>query len=199
MEGEMIQKKVKGTARALRILAQISFWVSIAAEGVAVVITVLMQLFPDTFAQWLGSTGNGSLNIDAGMLKYDAIAGLTGVQMLSIDKAFLSMIAISCLMAVFLLRQLIGMLREVEEGRPFSQTNAKRLAKMGILLFISSVLYPIGQGVMMNTMINAAGCYDLGVKFSPDTSMIFIGILLFILAGIFRYGSYLQDEYDATL
>ena len=29
--------------------------------------------------------------------------------------------------------------------------------------------------------------------------MIFIGILLFILAGIFKYGSYLQDEYDATL
>lgn len=199
MEHEMIQKKVKGAANVLRILAQIGFWVSIAFGALTAVAAILL-LFPDTFAyKLLGSIGNGSIRFSLGMLSYDASSHLTGEQMVAINRTAFLVIAISCLIGALFLRQLIGILREVERGRPFSQANARRLGKMGIIAIVSSVAYRIGVAAVLHSVMDIAGLNNINVNYSPDANMIFVGILLFILAGIFKYGSYLQDEYDATV
>ena len=197
MEQDM-QRKVKRGAKVVRILSQITFWSSLAAAGLAVIFGILLSAFPDTFARLLGSSDE-FLSIEMGILYYHAPASLSYLEVLKIHRMMAFVIGISCALGALFLRQLVGILREVENGRPFSPDNAKRLGKMGILVIVSSIVYRIGQAAALNTVIDLAGLNDLTVNFAPDMDMIFIGILLFILAGIFKYGSYLQDEFDATL
>lgn len=199
MEHEIIQKKVKKGAMILRIMAQVTLWAAIAAVGLIIIGGIFMKVFPDIFARWLlGAGGGGSLSINIGIVDYTP-SHLSVSEMIRIQEFYLFSIAIGCVMGVFFVRQLVGILREVENGKPFSPANAGRLGKMGILVIVTSVVYRIGQAAALSAMIDVAGLEDISVNYMPNTDMIFVGILLFILAGIFKYGSYLQEEYDATL
>ena len=193
-----IQRKVKKGANVLRILSQIMLWSSLVAAALAVIYGILLSIFPDTFARLLGAAG-GAASIEIGILYYHAPESLSYLDVLKVNQTMAFVIGLSCAMGALFLRQLVGILRDVEEGRPFSPDNARRLGKMGVLVIVISVVYRIGQAAALSTLIDMAGLNDFSVNFAPNTDMIFIGILLFILAGIFKYGGYLQDEYDATL
>jgi hypothetical protein len=197
MEHEIIQKKVKKGAMILRITAQVTLWVAIAAVGLIIIGGILMKVFPDIFARLLlGAGDGGSLNI--GIIDYTP-SHLSVSEIIRIQEFRLFSIAIGCVMGALFVHQLVGILREVENAKPFSPANAGRLGKMGILVIVTSVVYRIGQAAALSAMIDVAGLEDISVNYLPNTDMVFVGILLFILAGIFKYGSYLQDEYDATL
>ena len=47
-------------------------------------------------------------------------------------------------------------------------------------------------------MIDIANIPNVAAKFSFDMAG-FAGLLLIVLADIFKYGNHLQDEYDATI
>ena len=197
MEYEM-QRKVKKGAKILRILSQIALWCTIVATGLALIFGVMLSIFPETFARLMGSS-NEFMSIEVGILNYHVPSNLSYLEVLQIHQMMAFAIGISCALGALFLRQLVGILGEVENGRPFSPDNARRLGRMGILIIVSSIVYRIGQAAALSTVIHVAGLTDLSVNYTPDMDMIFIGILLFILAGIFKYGSYLQEEYDATL
>jgi hypothetical protein len=41
--------------------------------------------------------------------------------------------------------------------------------------------------------------FELGVSLSPNLQAVFMGIIILIVAYIFDYGSYLQEEHDMTV
>jgi len=60
------------------------------------------------------------------------------------------------------------------------------------------VRYPVPLSLPLS--LHALGLKEMmGVYYSINTTMIMTGLLMLILSGIFRYGAYLQEEYDATL
>jgi len=62
-----------------------------------------------------------------------------------------------------------------------------------------SVILKIAEGITAMAIIDSLEIKNVDVTFTVDGAMLLTGFLVLILAGIFRYGSYLQDEYDATL
>lgn len=199
MGHEMVVNRVKIGARILRILTQISFWAAITAGGLALIIGILLKAFPEAFSQGLlGVFGRGVVSGTMDMLTID-LSGLTFREILLVNETILFGFIVSCVMGALFLLQLAGLLRVVEKGRPFSPDCAKNLTAMGVIVIVSSVAAQIGKYVVLYTIMEITGLSDVSVNYFPDSNMILIGILLFILAGIFKYGSYLQDEYDATL
>ncbi len=78
------------------------------------------------------------------------------------------------------------------------QEIARRIASIGIVFLVGSLLVVSAQASTAN--VHALRLTDvMSVNYSANTTMLFSGLLLLILSSIFRYGSYLQDEYDATL
>ncbi|MCG8640293.1 MAG: hypothetical protein MI862_11170, partial [Desulfobacterales bacterium] len=77
--------------------------------------------------------------------------------------------------------------------------NAKRITVMGVIFLIGSLVYKAAGGVVAMAIINTYNLSNFKINFSPDIFMLFTGFMLLILAGIFQYGSFLQEEYDTTL
>lgn len=92
----------------------------------------------------------------------------------------------------------VRMLNRITSGQsPFCGSNIRSLRYIGwIMLFMGlmvKILYLLGIAYL-----GFGGRYR-GMSYLFDFSSAFTGGLLLVLARIFQYGSYLQEEYDTTL
>jgi flagellar basal body-associated protein FliL len=95
---------------------------------------------------------------------------------------------------------LSGVLKAIENGEPFQSNNARRISSIGIVFLVGSFFVGTAQASTADVIIHAMGLTEvLTVNYSANSIMIAAGLLMLILSGIFRYGSYLQEEYDVTL
>jgi len=196
MQNEM-KKRAREATRVLRILAQILFWLCVAGAGVCAAGGIVLLFVPGDFLQ--GMPG-GRLSIELGdMLVYRLHEGLSFQDMLPLYRVSSFVISVCFLAGVFFIHQMAQLLKAVEEGRPFTPDNAKRLTIMGLILIAFSIVYRIGMFLILQTTLNLAPIPEMDVTLSLDMNGIFVGVLVLVLAAIFRYGSYLQDEYDATV
>jgi hypothetical protein len=86
-------------------------------------------------------------------------------------------------------------------GNPFVLENSKRMRKIGLLIF-GGVLVEliagsvIGKLIMDNVLIRGV---TFSVKGSLNIGGIFFGLVILVLAEIFRQGALLKDEQDLTI
>jgi hypothetical protein len=85
------------------------------------------------------------------------------------------------------------------EDKPFEKENAKRISIVGIVLVFSSFLIPASEVFVARTLIDTLNIQNVNTNYSANIILILAGFLMFILSGIFKYGSYLQYEYDETV
>lgn len=95
-------------------------------------------------------------------------------------------------------------LKDSKDSKPFSDENVSRLFKLSYLIMVAGVVVPLLNSLFMNSLINnvtgsvfASEYADF--HYSLDLRVIFGGLLIYILANIFAYGSYLQEEVDGTV
>ena len=100
---------------------------------------------------------------------------------------------------VFLLRLLFGLLTDAKKQTPFSAGNVKRMFTMSYALIIGGIVLPIFLALVGWTFISASGFEGASVDYSLHGQYIATGVLIFILAKLFEYGAYLQDEVDMTV
>lgn len=191
-------KKYRKLAKLLRILAQVSYWASAAA---------VLFLLP--LAIYLSIRGGISLNYGIpenfrlvdGIIRYNlALGSVTPSLITEIVKQILFSIVVYSAVFGSILFYLCGVLKTVEYGVPFEQENARRISSIGIIFLVGSLFVGTAEASTANTIIHSLRLTDMmSVNYSANTTMIFSGLLMLILSGIFRYGSYLQEEYDATL
>jgi hypothetical protein len=193
-------EKYRKLAKLLRILAQVGYWVS------AIAVLFLLPL-----AIYLSIRGGISLNygipenfcLTDGVIRYNlalAAGTVTPSQMTAIVKQILFSIVVYYAVFGSILFFLSGVLKTVEDGAPFEGKNARRISSIGFIFMVGSLFVGTAQASTANTLIHALRLTDMmSVNYSANTIMIFSGLLMLILSGIFRYGSYLQEEYDATL
>lgn len=195
-------QKYRKLIKVLRVLSQAGCWLSAAA------VLVFLPL-----ATYLTMRGGGSLTyalpsgfrlgyID-GVISYNlalAAGVITPARMkVILIQLFFSMAVCSAVFgaALFYLSGVLGM---VEKGLPFDRSNARRIASIGFIFLLGSVMVGVAQASVANIIVHSLDLTDLvSVNYSANTTMLSAGLLLLILSGVFRYGSYLQEEYDATL
>lgn len=90
-------------------------------------------------------------------------------------------------------------MKNVSSNHPFNPVNVKYLQYMGIGYLVASLVLPIINSLFFTRVIDALELYEAGVNLSLNFQSIFMGLIILIVAYIFDYGSYLQDEHDMTV
>jgi hypothetical protein len=119
--------------------------------------------------------------------------------MKNIYLAIMIMSALIFVLMIPILKQLVLILKTVEEDKPFAKENAKRISTVGIVLMLSSFLIPAFEVFVARIMIDTLKIENISTNYSANIILILTGFMMFILSGIFKYGSYLQHEYDETV
>lgn len=96
-------------------------------------------------------------------------------------------------------KQVMEILKSVARDNPFDESNSGRLYRVGQILLIASVVVSAGRVVVYNQIIGMMKLSDVRTNFSVNVTLLLTGLLVLILAGVFKYGSYLKSEYDATV
>lgn len=204
MKNNLIAKRIKSTAHVLRIFTLICFWASLAAAVLTAGVAIVLQIFSNsnTFTasdyQKIPFLTSGS-SIDIGNTLRVNLSELPGADMIHVIIALMITVSICGFIMLPFFKQLSLMLKSTENGLPFAAENAKRLSVMGIAIIVMSVVYRIGEYITMQSVLKTINAQGMTAQLGIDTTGILMGVLLLILAGIFKYGSYLQEEYDTTL
>ncbi len=99
----------------------------------------------------------------------------------------------------FILHQVRKLLENVKE-EPFKNENSKILKLLSYGFFASSIIISTLGNIFGTVVANVvAPNLDIHLGFDINWQFVFIGVLIFILGYVFSYGSYLQEEHDATL
>lgn len=200
MDQRKSNQKIKKMARIVRIVFKITFWISVAAVVVLPLLLIGVQFLPEAYLM-SSQLHNGGLYLTLdGLLRYRISNDmLMDVSIKPVIDALLLMSAVVSIGLAILSRKMSQILSTVENDTPFEKENAKRLSSLGWLLIIGSFIYQLANAYVAMAMIDTFGIYNLDVVIGVDNAMIITGLILLILSGVFRYGSYLQDEYDSTL
>lgn len=93
-------------------------------------------------------------------------------------------------------KQIKSILKSVlDKHSPFIEKNALRLKKLAWTVIIYSL---IGK-LLVNLMVIIFVTNIMLVNFDINFTGVFVGVSLLIIANIFQYGAFLQEEYDTTL
>lgn len=190
-------ERFKRFAYVLRVFFNFLFWVSILAATI-----LLVGLIGLYFTDTVTLTGDtGSLSISYGPLGYEIAPEL----LIGVDaKPVLIAIALSALvvaiLAIPIFYQLTKILKTVEEEHPFALENANRLNIIGMILILAAFAKEATSYYVLAVTVGLIDIPNLTVNYSlVDTSTVITGFLVLLLASIFKYGSYLQEEHDSTV
>jgi len=117
---------------------------------------------------------------------------------------------ISFAVTIFIIVQLRGILKNVINGTPFSNNSINHISKLGYGIIVGGFLYNLIEFLteymwirmfeIEEVLMQATQIGEVKINLSPlDISSIVIGVFILLLAAIFKYGNYLQEEYDTTL
>lgn len=201
MKKDIDLNKVRRFAKSLRIVMNVFYWSAVVAILLAAISLLIINFLPKeylTAKHFLNS--NASFNFSFNGLQFspgNAIhenADFTHVIMSILGSVFIYGLALSVIF-----KQIRNILKTVETQTPFENDNTKRLTKIGAVLIIGSFLFNAINGLVTISIIKLFESDKYSFVFGPDLFILFTGLMIFILAGIFKYGTYLQNEYDTTL
>ena len=99
----------------------------------------------------------------------------------------------------YILIQLRNVIHGVMAATPFSEKNVLFLKRVAYTFLIACILLPLLNSWLFTTAVNTFEIYNATINFSVNFQSLFTGALVLILAYVFDYGSYLQDEHDMTV
>lgn len=102
-----------------------------------------------------------------------------------------------------------NILRPMKEGRPFDVSVSDGIRKLGYLVlaggvvrqtveFVTDRLF-LGDFELLRSLFKEGAVEGISYQFHFSLSFIFVAIILFLLARVFRYGEELQRQSDETL
>ncbi|MFW5838859.1 MAG: DUF2975 domain-containing protein [Bacillota bacterium] len=199
MEQSFDKKRFNAVMNITHIITKFGKWILIAAFGFATLSVligiVLMIINVDlgaievviTEANLAGAISDNLTEIDAILLLKQVLVfgGLAGM----VTMAFL----------VYVLHNLDLVLNNVKAQQPFVHNNAVRLFNLAYSFMIASIILPIFQFILRYQIMIENPSIDINAEYTIYTGYLFVGLLLYILAHIFAYGSHLQTSYDETV
>lgn len=191
---------LKKATKVLKVVFDISFWIVLVMGVINLLGSAAMLFIPNTsFILNSSQYGHFRLSIE-GMINFAINPSVNSY--ISLKPYFQ---AVSLIIFVFsviigaILYELRQILRTVINDKPFDKKNSKRLSIIAIVLVIGSIVVNIARIRMAMVVVDIMKIPNISINYNIDMSMLLYGFLILILAGIFKYGCYLQEEYDATL
>lgn len=116
------------------------------------------------------------------------------------------LLVLLCVMALsnlaflqFVMTYIRNILSDTIEKTPFSVKNVTRLKYVGYGYLVASVVLPSINNLFFWQLVHQLDLFEATINFSVHFQSVFMGIIILILAYIFDYGSYLQEDHDMTV
>lgn len=199
MSNKNEMQKIKRYSHILSKVMGVFYWVAVVAACGSLIAAVAIIFIPDSnFIIDNNGTGSFGLSLD-GLIRYDLTEAAQGISMKNVYITILIMSVLLLLLVAIVVKQLVHILKSVENDIPFIKENARRISTVGVVLVLSSVLIPAFEFIVARSMIDLLKIENISLNYSVNFYLILAGFLMFILSGIFKYGSFLQNEYDETV
>lgn len=168
-------------------------------SGIDAAISLPIYFVPDSDSYTLTSDiwGNGEITWASGQVEFES----TNVDSVGTAVEIVFWLLLLWVPIYIILTVMRRIFASMETGTPFIAANVTRIRWLGGLLIITAVFVQIVQariGELMLTKISSSGL-DIIYRFELDPSIIVIGLIIFSLAEVFRYGLELQSEADLTV
>jgi hypothetical protein len=199
MEKNSLEKMNQGAHVVAKVL-QVVFWLFIVIGGLLIIGGIVVHFTPDHYFV-ISDFYKGDLVFEIeGLFRYEFTNELGREVMLKpIILLVIPMILLNILFYLINFKLLRSILKTVIENRPFDEKNSKSLFIMSITFIAASFIFQIAGNIIFSKIFATIGIVGKGFTFTPDFTMLFTGILLAILSGVFKYGNYLQEEFDETV
>lgn len=191
----MIQKVIKFIFK----LGLILFFIEL------IVLVILFFASPERFNAVRGNlnwhitynlTNGSSFFID---IPFKFIQPLDGIMFSAKHAVLISVLSLILkeLLILYGLNQIAKILNDTSnEIPPFTMDNVNRLKKLAYLIIIYSVAADILSNILYSIFVTGIFILDLS---NIHLSGVLSGGLILVIADIFKYGLYLQNEFDSTL
>jgi uncharacterized membrane protein len=194
------QVKMKMLAKIFRIICNVVFWVTSVGFVLFLLASIFISIIPAKDLI-LSANTTGSLQATIGgtmMFKFEPQT--TGEIIIKpFLQALFTWISFGALFVSVILFEVKRILNSVVADNPFEKSNSKNLVVIAAALLAGAIIMPIFEGRIATTIIEALKITNISTSYSIDVNLLFMGILMLILAGVFQYGNYLQEEVDSTL
>lgn len=198
MDKTLDQFKFKRTAHVIRIIMQVMFWVTVVVSVLCAIAFVVINFLPEKLLTINGAKGNFTLSVgDMVSYKINTING--DIVIKNIVRSILVMATLGIAGFSILINEVLKILKMVEIHKPFHEANSKSLRNIGILFIIGSVFYRAAAFFVIITTVETLKIPNIIVNYNIDGFMMLFGFIMFIISGVFKYGAFLQEEYDTTL
>ena len=191
---------MKMLAEVLKTICNIGFWITAVGFVLFLLASIFISLIPGEHLV-IPANMSGSLSATFGgtmMFKFDPQT-IGDIMIKSFLQEFFMWISVSALMVSIVLFVVKRILTTVIVDNPFEKGNSKNLTVISLVLIAGSFIVPFMEGRLATAIIQTLKIDSIHVSYSMDYNLLFTGILILILAGVFQYGNYLQEEVDSTL
>lgn len=199
----MKDEKMIKLANLIDVIVKIAAGFALAGAIIALAVIPAVFIFRDKAI-------DGSLNLEMGSISIL----LSEKQQPDFDKIIMPLVAL-CISASFcavVIWYSLGLVRQildpVKTGKPFTEDTPKKLARLGWAVIVFGAVSSLAvffsglaeiNSLDLSTIFMPGMVKDVKVDFKLNVSYVVFGLLLFLLARIFRHGAKLQQEYDETL
>ena len=187
---------------ALRIINRIL----VTAASIAVIVCGVFALIPN-----LSEVSEGSLVLTLGNLNLTLSEELSKSNTPIRTELLVTMISVAALtcLVCYGIKILRAILAPMKEEHPFDNSVSVNMKKLGILLCISSVIigvvdsfvshliyrvYDVESLLLSDKIVNVTANYSI-----IDVEILLLGVFVFLLSHVFKYGTELQQQADETL
>lgn len=189
----------KKATKVVKVVLDISFWV-IAVFGIIGLLSLIISPFiPDKSFMLTGDQLNRLKFSFEGMLRFTVNKKQDYFNLKPYLQSIFLLSAILSAIFTAILYELRKILKTVILDNPFDKENSKRLTIIAVVLMIGSLFVNIARASIATAFVKVTNITGISINYNIDFSMFLYGFLILILAGVFKYGCYLQEEYDATL
>lgn len=199
MSNNVCVPRIKKMVRVLIPVMKIFLWILSIGFVLSLIAGIAMNFIPENIFTLEKADNLGFVLSQDGLIRYKVDNASIGISLRPIYQLVAFMASIGTVALAIILKRLIALLRTVEKDQPFSEENSKHLTIIGSVLLLGSIGFRILGAMIANEVIKTFKITNINVNLSIDMFMALTGLLILILAGIFRYGNYLQQEYDSTL
>ncbi len=194
------QVKMKMLAKVLNIICNVAFWITAVGFCLFLIANIVLLFIPEknlvisaNISGSLAATINGTQ-----LFKFDP-QSIGDIMIKHVLQAVFLWVSVVLLIASAVLFEVKRILKTVVEDKPFEKGNSKNLTIISLVLIAASFILPIFEGRVFSTAIKTLQIGNINIGYSMNWTLLLTGILILILAGVFQYGNYLQEEVDSTL
>lgn len=175
----------------------IAIFVLLGIVGIAFITSIFVP--GDLYDFNLTNLENTSINFFG--LEYDLAAlgleGVVNVKRIVVAGTFALVINLAFYQYIQVLLKKV--MTHIRDQHPFNPLNVKYLKLMGIGFLVASLLLPAFNSLFFVQVMNTLELFDVNVNASLDFQLLYMGVIVLILAYIFDYGTYLQEDHDLTV